>query len=178
VHSLDLARWGLEVDYPRRITCGGNRYHFQDDWQTPDTALATFDFGSKAIAWEGQSCDPHGFEGASFGVNFYGEKGTVTLAGTSARVLDLNDKVVREIKGKQDDVLHFANFIDAIREGKPLRAEIEEGQKSTVLCHLGNIAWRTGQTVNFDPASRKILGDKNATALASREYRKGWQPRV
>jgi predicted dehydrogenase len=178
VHSLDLARWGLGVDYPKRITCGGNRYHFQDDWQTPDTALATFDFGSKAIAWEGQSCDPHGFEGASFGVNFYGEKGTLTLAGTSARVLDLNDKAMREIKGKQDDVLHFANFIDAIREGKPLRAEIEEGQKSTVLCHLGNIAWRTGQTVNFDPANRKIVGDKSATALASREYRKGWQPKV
>jgi predicted dehydrogenase len=76
VHAIDLARWGLGVDLPRRITCGGNRYHFQDDWETPDLYVATFDFGDKGIVWEGQSCDPRGFEGEGFGVNFYGEKGT------------------------------------------------------------------------------------------------------
>jgi predicted dehydrogenase len=71
VHSLDLARWGLEVGLPKRVTCGGNRYFFQDDWETPDTIIATFDFGHKGIAWEGQSCAPRGFEGTSFGVTFY-----------------------------------------------------------------------------------------------------------
>ncbi len=178
VHSLDLARWGLGVDVPKRITCGGNRYHFRDDWQTPDTAIATFDFGAKGIAWEGQSCDPRGFEGSSFGVNFYCEKGSMAIAGTTARICDLNEKVVREIKGKSDDVLHFANFIDAIREGKPLRAEIEEGQKATLLCHLGNIAWRSGQTVNFDAAACKVIGDATVNALCSRAYRSGWEPKV
>lgn len=178
VHALDLARWGLGVDYPRRVTCGGNRYHFKDDWQTPDTYVAMFDFGEKGIAWEGQSCDPHGFEGASFGVNFYGDKGVLTIAGTNAKILDLNDKLIREIKGKHDDVLHFANFIDSIRESKALRAEIEEGQKSTVLCHLGNIAWRTGHTVNFDPATGQIVDDPTAATLARREYRQGWEPKV
>ena len=56
---------------------------------------------------------------------------------------------------------------------RQLRAEIGEGQKSTVLCHLGNIAWRTGHTINFDPKERKIVGDKAASALASRTYRQG-----
>src|SRR5436309_2709895 len=73
VHALDLARWGLQVDYPRRVTCGGNRYHYKDDWETPDTYVAMFDFGDKAIVWEGQSCDPRGFEGAKVGATFYGE---------------------------------------------------------------------------------------------------------
>jgi predicted dehydrogenase len=176
VHSLDLARWGLEVDAPKRVTCGGNRYHYQDDWQTPDTTIATFDFGDKGIAWDGQSCDPRGFEGASFGVNFYAEKGSMALAGNNCRIYDLNQKLVREIKGNSDDVLHFANFIEGIREGKPLRAEIEEGQKATLLCHLGNIAWRTGHTLNFDPETRKITGDTEATALTTRHYRQGWEP--
>ena len=178
VHALDLARWGLQVDSPYRVTCGGNRYHYRDDWETPDTCSATFDFGGKGIAWEGQSCDPRGFEGSSFGVTFYAEKGSLVIAGNSARLYDLNDKLVREIPGKGDDVLHFANFIDAIREGKALRAEIEDGQKSTRLCHLGNIAWRSGRTVNYDPKNEKIEGDKYATRFASREYRRGWEPKV
>jgi predicted dehydrogenase len=177
VHSLDLARWGLGVDSPRRVTCGGSRYHYQDDWETPDVYVASFDFGGKGIAWEGQSCDPHGFEGAGFGVTFYGEKGSMSIAGNNCKVYDLNDKPLREVKGKSDDVLHFANFIDAIREGKPLRSEIGDGQKSTLLCHLGNIAWRTGQTVNYDPAACKLVGDKAAMAFAGREYRKGWEPK-
>ena len=177
VHALDLARWGLAVDAPRRVTCGGNRYHFQDDWETPDTCVANFDFGDKGIIWEGQSCDPRGFEGAQFGVSFFGETGSLALAGDNCKIYDLNSRVVREIKGKADDVLHFANFIAAIREGAKLNSEIEDGQKSTLLCHLGNIAWRTGHTINFEPNARKIVADKDASKFWNRSYQRGWEPR-
>jgi predicted dehydrogenase len=178
VHSLDLARWGLGVDAPHRVTCGGNRYHYKDDQETPDTYFASFDFGDKAIVWEGQSCDPRGFEGSKFGVGFYGEKGSLIIAGDNCRIYDLNDKMVREIPGKFNDTLHFGNFLDSIREGVKLNSEIEDGQKSTVLCHLGNLAWRTGYTINYDSKNHKIIGDKRATKLASRIYRKGWEPKV
>ncbi len=177
VHALDLARWGLGVDYPRRVTCGGNRYHYHDDWETPDTYIASFDFGDKGIAWEGRSCDPHGFEGSGFGVTFFGEKGSMTIS-NGCKIYDLSGKLVREIKSPQSDVSHFANFIDAIREGRGLRAEIGDGQKSTLLCHLGNIACRIGRTVKFDSGARRIAGDKEAAALCSREYRRGWVPKV
>ena len=50
VHALDLARWGMGLDLPRRVTCGGGRYHYNDDWQTPDVYVATFDFGDKGVA--------------------------------------------------------------------------------------------------------------------------------
>jgi hypothetical protein len=68
--------------------------------------------------------------------------------------------------------------VNAVREGKTLNSEIEDGQRSTLLCHLGNIAWRTGHTVNFDPKTRKIVGDKSANALVKREYRPGWEPKA
>ena len=178
VHFLDMARWGLQVGSPDRVTCGGNRYHFKDDWETPDLYVTTFDYGDKAIVWEGQSCDPHGFEGASVGVTFYGEKGTMAIAGNNCKVYDLNDKVLREVKGKHDELLHFANFLDGIREGKKLTSEIEDGQESTLLCHLGNIAWRTGHTVTFNPETRKVVDDPAAVALWQREYRKGWEPKI
>jgi predicted dehydrogenase len=178
VHGVDLARWGLRVDLPQRITCAGNRYHFQDDWETPDTCIATFDFGDKGISWEGRSCAPQGYDGASVGVSFYGEKGSLVLAGNDTKVYDLNSKVVRQINGKYDDLLHFANFVGALREGQQLNSEIEDGQKSTLLCHLGNIAWRTQHTLTFDPKSHKILSDRKASALWSRKYRAGWEPKV
>jgi predicted dehydrogenase len=178
VHSLDLARWGLDVGLPRRVTCGGNRYHHSDDQETPDTYVTSFDFGDKGVVWEGQSCAPRGFESSKFGINFYGEGGCLVIAGDDCKIYDLNDKLLREIKGKQDEVIHFANFVDAIREGKTLKADIEEGQKSTILCHLGNIAWRTGRTVNFDPKAQQIIGDREAVKLSERRYRAGWQPKV
>ncbi len=178
VHSLDLARWGLGVAGPKRVTCGGSRYHFQDDQETPDLYVTTFDFGDKAIVWEGQSCDPRGFEGAGFGVSFHGENGSMAIAGNNCVIYDLNQKVVREIKGKGDDSLHFKNFIEGIRQGEKLNAEIEDGQRATLLCHLGNLAWRSGETVNYDPAKRKIIGNKKAADLWRRQYRQGWEPKV
>lgn len=178
VHALDLARWGLQVDYPKRVTCGGGRYHFQDDWQTPDSGVASYDFGDKGIVWDCQSCDPHGFEDASFGVDFYGEHGCMIIAGSKARILDINDKPVRAIDIRGGDRVHFENFIEAIRSGTGLNAPIPEAEKSTALCHLGNIAWRSGQTVDLDPRTGTILGNRKVRALAGRTYRPGWKPKV
>ncbi len=63
IHALDVCRWGLGVDYPQIVTCGGGKFHFDDDQETPDTQLVTFDFGDKAIAWEHRTWNKRGFEG-------------------------------------------------------------------------------------------------------------------
>jgi predicted dehydrogenase len=184
VHAIDLALWGMNLELPKRITCGGNRYFHKDDWEMPDTTIATYDYGHKGISWEGQSCAPRGFEGSGFGVLFYGDQGTMVISGTNAVFYDSKNKVLREISGKQKNVfefdyLHFSNFIDGITDGKPLKAEIEEGQQSALMCHLGNIAWRSGRTVEFDPKSRKLLNkESDVRKFWGRTYRKGWQPKV
>jgi predicted dehydrogenase len=179
IHSLDLARWGLGVDYPTRITCGGGRYHYQDDCETPDTDVATFDFGGdKGTTWDGHSCDPHGFEETRFGVTFYGEKGVLVIGDKTYLVLDLKDKEIAKGGGPSSNDVHFGNLLDAIREEKPLNSEIAEGVKSTLLCHLGNIAYRTGRTINFDPKTQKIIGDHQASEFWTRKYRPGWEPKV
>jgi hypothetical protein len=68
--------------------------------------------------------------------------------------------------------------VESIRGRQKPNAPIEEGEKSTLLCHLGNIAYRTGRTIHFDPKTRKITGDTQATKLWRREYRQGWEPKV
>jgi len=177
-HALDIARWGLGVDFPSRVTCTGARYHFQDDQETPDTCVVAYDFGDRGIEWNCHSCDPRGFEGDGFGVTFYGENGSLVIAGNTCRIYDLKNKMLSEVKGRWDDQVHFGNFADAIREGKPLNSPISEGQKSTMLCHLGNISYRAGRSLKLDPAQRRIVGDFEAKRLWSREYRKGWAPKV
>lgn len=178
IHALDLCRWGLGVDYPRRVTAGGGRYHYDDDQETPDTHVVTFDFGDRAIAWEGRSCQRHGLEGLMFGAAFYGERGTLVIDGAGYVLLDADDKPLARVEGRGEDEPHLQNFLACIRgEARP-QADIEEGHKATLLCHLGNIAWRVGRTLNCDPANGRILGDREAARLWSREYRKGWEPKV
>lgn len=68
---------------------------------------------------------------------------------------------------------HYQNFVDAIRASDPgiLTAPIEEGFYSCALIHLANISYRLGRTIDFDPRTQTIVGDKEATALLGREYR-------
>jgi predicted dehydrogenase len=179
VHTLDLCRWGLKVDFPVRVTSSGGRYQFDDDQETPDTHTVCFDFeGKRSITWEGLSCNKHrsGF------ITFYGTQGTLELEGHGQHTIyDANDKVVEKVTdANQGDVEHIDNFIAAIRAEKPLElnAEIETGYKSTLLCHLGNIAHRVGRTLNCDPKNGRIQDDAQAMTYWSREYEKGWEPKV
>ena len=76
-----------------------------------------------------------------------------------------------------DSPAHYQNFIDCVksREQEKLVADIEEGHYSVMLCHLGNIAYRTGRRLEFDPKSETFVGDEQANQLLSREYRKGYE---
>ena len=180
VHALDICRWGLGVDYPVRVTSSGGRYRFDDDQQTPDTHIAAYEFeGGMMATWEGLSCNKHRI--ASGFVEFYGEEGTLSLEHTgSFKVLDINEKVIREEKSGYNDADHVANLLAAIRNDKPLElnAEILDGHQSTLLCHLGNIAWRTGRTLNCSATDGRILGDDDAMKHWGREYEPGWEPVV
>jgi len=179
VHTIDLCRWGLDVDYPNRVTSSGGRYHFNDDQQTPDTHTVCFEFdGKKTMTWEGLSCNRHK---AGF-VTFYGDKGSMELDSNGTyRIYDGRDKVIEEKKANsRGDSEHFVNFIDAIRNDTPLKlnAEIEKGHKSTLLCHLGNIAQRTGKSLTCSSKNGHILGDEKSMALWGRDYEPGWEPKV
>ena len=177
-HFLDLARWGLGVDCPTQVSCSGGRYYFQDDQETPDTIQASYEFGSSQITWECHSCNPRGHYGVGVGVEFLGEGGAFLLLDSGWKQVDDKGKTVREGQAPRRDSDHFLNFIEAIRGNARLNSEIEEGQKSTLLCHLGNIAWRTGHTLHLDPKSRSLRRDPAASALWGREYRPGWKPKV
>jgi hypothetical protein len=74
--------------------------------------------------------------------------------------------------------LHIVNFLDAIRGEATPTSPIDEGHKSQLLCHLGNIAQRTDSTLHCDPETGRIVDNEDAMALWSREYEPGWEPEV
>ncbi|APZ93149.1 Gfo/Idh/MocA family protein [Fuerstiella marisgermanici] len=181
VHSLDLARWGLQADYPTRVVSSGGRYRFDDDQETADTHVVSFQFeGEKQCIWEALSCNRHGMDGSSFGCTFHGEEGSLEITDWGYKVYDQRAKEIKNVPGTRSDSFHIQNFVDAIRADDPtmLNAEIEEGHKSTLLCHLGNIAHRTGDSLDCDPANGHILNNDEAMKLWKREYEPGWEPTV
>lgn len=178
VHMIDLCRWGLGVDYPVQVASIGGRYVFDDDQETPDTNEVTYTFADKkALTWHGLSCSLVG-PGQPADVLFHGDKGTLAIRGTGYTIYDPKGKEVEKVAGTGSDPVHIGNFLDAVRGNAKLNSEIEEAYKSTLLCHLGNIAYRVGRQLRCDPKSGRILEDKPAAAMWTREYEKGWEPKV
>ncbi len=179
IHGLDLCLWGLGMTrHPRQVSSGGGAYFIDDDRETPDSQIVTFDYGDLMVTWEGRSAHLRGFEGVRFGAAFYGTKGTLVIPGAGYAVYAMRDELLEEQTGSGSDTPHLENFLAAIRDDVPLNAEIETGQRSTMLCHLGAIAHRVGRTLHCDPKTGRILDDPDAMALWTREYEPGWEPQV
>jgi predicted dehydrogenase len=179
VHTIDICRWGLGVDYPVRVTSAGGRYRYADDQETPDTHTVGFEFADKKlITWEGLSCN-QAPGGSAFDITFYGEKGSLVLTDKGYTIHDPKGKEIQKAPAAKASMNeHVGNWIAAIRENAPLNSEIEEGHKTTLLCHLGNISHRTGRALACDPKTGMIQNDKDAMAFWTREYEKGWEPKV
>lgn len=168
IHALDVARWLLDLDAPTHVTCGGGKYFYDDDREVPDTQIATFDFPNCSVVWEHRFWSRHGCEGSAWGIALYGEKGMLVV---DDKGWHCQGGIEAGAKVTELEQAHARNFLDCIKSGKRPNADIEEGHKSTRLCHLGNIAWRTGRALNFDAKSETIVGDAEANKLLGRTYR-------
>ena len=192
-HEIDCCRWFLGLDYPSKVVSAGGRYAFKDDWQTPDTQVASFEFAEgKTITWEGRSCNHYPVEGSDRGFIIYGDGGTlVNLGGGDYKIFDDKNKLMKEVKSEvvadptdpvaasgNMDLYHFENFVDTLRGTAALTQPVDGGAKSVLLCHLANIAQRTSGALHCDPTNGHILNDPAAAALWRRTYQPGWEPVV
>ena len=193
MHFVDLLRWGMKLDYPVSVDSSGSRYHYRDDWETPDTQLVTFSFGDgRVMTWESQSCISSLIHGHGSGVTLYGSRGSLTIGGGNEyQVYDIDNKLVKKVDSnlvfeagnlvnptQSLDAYHFQNFFNAIRKGEKLNSPLTEACKSTQLVQLANIAHRVGRRINVDPDSGRIVKDRIAAKLWKREYEKGWEPKL
>ncbi|HLX84214.1 MAG TPA: Gfo/Idh/MocA family oxidoreductase [Terriglobales bacterium] len=189
-HEVDVCRWALGVDYPKRVTSSGGRYQFKDDWQFYDTLVTSFEYDDAIISWEGKSCQGMKYYGRDRGATIMGTTGSVLVDRDGYEIYDLKGNKTSEFKvgskTSSSDLLgrdsmtdaHFANFIAAVRKGEKLAAPISNGNVSVTMLQLSNIAWEVNRELQLDPKDAHIQGDLEAMKMWGREYEKGWELHV
>ncbi len=183
IHEVDIARWGMGVTHPTKITAMGGKYMFDDDQETPNTITAELEFivnGKPKMMtfdvrhWYSNHEGGIGGDraGNTIGNTFYGSEGYLVIDGYNKYYSFMGrDGKPGPTRIERDH--HFENFIAAVRSRKreELNAEIEEGAMSCTLMHLANISYRVGRTLNWDEKTWTVKNDPEANAMLTRNYR-------
>jgi predicted dehydrogenase len=197
VHEMDVARWLLGVKLPTRVCAMGGHFMFEDQQNTPNTLMAMFEFDDpsgggdkkKILQFETRHWisnredpmwltpakdEPGGYMTSSsntVGNLVYGSKGY--MAKNVDKWVTYMGKNREPGKSGGGTGNHYQNFVNAIRNGDPKKfnKSIEEGFYSCALIHLGNISYRLGRSLNFDPAKQRFINDDEANGMLRREYR-------
>ena len=177
VHRIDYCRhvMGLEA-MPEAISCSGGKFFFEDDQQWPDTMFINYDYSGKVLQYEMRLWSKPKLHGATEGAAIYGENGWVLLTNKSWKAWDGAGKLVAEGSSDTGQQTHIRNFLDAVRSRKreSLNQEIYSGHVSSLMCHAGNISWRTGKKLRLD-ARTQTFDDQDANQYIGREHRKGFE---
>ena len=189
-HEVDVCRWALDVDYPKRVTASGGRYQFKDDWQFYDTLVTSFEYEDKMLTWEGKSCQGMKYYGRDRGSAIMGTTGTVVVDRDGYEIYDFKGNRMKEFKAgnptSSADLIgadsmtdeHFANFIAGIRKGEKLNAPVSVGNVAVTMLQLSNIAWEVNRELHLDAKDGKIQGDAEAMKMWGRDYEQGWAPHI
>ena len=185
VHRLDIARWGLETALaakdeklpllPEAVSAHGGKHYFDDDQEWPDNLMVTYDYGNCLLTYEMRIWSPYKLDGESEGAAVLGDEGYMVIGNGRWRALDRKGNQVAQDTGGYNDVGHARNFLECMRTRKAPAADLPTvGHPSSMLCHLGNAAWRAGRTIRYDPATGTIPGDEAAGRFLRRTYRAPW----
>ena len=186
IHEMDISRWLLGVRYPTKVSATGGHFMFDDDQETPNTLVTSYEFNEggkkKMLVFEvrhwitnheagiGEKEGQGG--GNTVGNTFFGSGGYMAVDGYSTYKTWLGrDQKPGPAASKGGS--NWGNFIEVVRsrDRSKQNADVEEGAISATLMHLGNIAYRLGRTLTFDAQTMKCAGDEEANAMLTRQYR-------
>ncbi|WP_167617091.1 Gfo/Idh/MocA family protein [Maribellus sediminis] len=192
IHETDLCMWGLDVGLPTKITSMGGKFLWDDCKEVPEVLTSVYHYPeeNKIIQFEVRPWCTNSEEGAEVGNIFYGDKGILVVNGYDKFKTYLGQNREPGISGDDGGIAasgidrgaggtdgHFANFIQAVREhdASILNAPVETAHLSSGLAHLGNIAYRMGKVLTFNPQAEYFVNDPEADEMLSRNYREGFE---
>jgi predicted dehydrogenase len=180
IHDLDMARWGLGVTtHPVRITAHGSRVQLQGEREFPDNMTVAYHYQEgKVLLYEERGWTPYGLHGFDSGNCFYGTEGYMIFSRRGYFQVYLgrkDEKGPGMADGPRGHPEHLYNFLDCVRTRQQPVAPAEVAHLSCGLVHLGEISYRVGRVVHFDPEREQITGDNEANALLTKQYRDPWK---
>ncbi len=185
VHLLDYALLGMDRYVPDSIVSVGGKYAFPDDaHQTPDTMMAMYDFGDFNVLWD-HAIGIYGAKyGRGHGVEFIGEYGTLVVDRSGWQVYpETKSKCAKKgyegmplQKSTHNGIdLHVKNFLECIETREKPNCDIETGAHIARFSHMGNISYRLGRKVMWNPKQQSFGNDEEANALIKAHYRAPWE---
>lgn len=180
VHMIDTVLQFMEPVLPHRIMASGGKLGYPDDAQeTPDTLTAVFHFDDFTLIWEHMMGIGIGNFGRGQGAAFYGENGTLVISREDWEVIPHNKAIEavpsQKAGGSSGLDLHIQNFLEAVKVHEPeaAKAAIGIGARACSVSQMGNIAYRTGQTLHWDAAKDKFV-EKEANGYLEKKYENGY----
>jgi len=173
VHLLDYAVQGMKAGNPISVSALGGKFAYPElAEEAPDTLTTLYEFDKFNLVWDSAMGIDNGSYGRDHGIAFIGNNGTLILDRGGWEVIEerqsKNKVAIARHKSEDKGVeLHWLNFTNAIRNNTPqsLHCSIEDGAHIATIAQMGNIAYRSGQKVNWDD-NKKLFTD----AAINKEY--------
>ncbi len=179
-HDLDMARFGLGVNkHPVRVTAHGSRIDLVGEREYPDNMMVAYQYGDdKVLLYEERGWTPGGIYGFDSGNAFYGTEGEMIFSRRGYFQVYLGRKREKGPSMRGDTGLprHVDGFLESVRSREPTTADAETAHLSCGLAHLGEVAYRAGRILHFDPETETITNDEEANALLTKDYRQPYGP--
>ena len=182
VHLLDYAIQGMKAGNPKSVSALGGKFAYPElAEETPDTLTSLYEFDNFNLVWDSAMGIDNGSYGRDHGIAFIGNNGTLVLDRSGWEVIEerqAKNKVAIPLQKSVDNgvALHRKNFTDAIRNNTPdsLHCSIEEGAHIATIAQMGNIAYRSGQKVNWDDNKKIFTNDAINKEYFMKAYNNGY----
>ncbi len=180
IHWMDQILWWTEEKYPRKIFSTGGRAIKQDNTDSPDHQVVSYEFEDFTAVWEHRQFAANNAEkGENVGCYFYGTEGTFHMGWQSGWTFYPADKKKQTLQepaqlNKPDDQNIrelWTDFLGAIKSNSLPISDIEVGHRSTNTSLLGMLSYKLGRSIQWDGEKELILNDMEANKLLSRPYR-------
>lgn len=196
-HWIDVIQMALPDDAPESIVALGGRFAVDDDREIPDTMEAIWQFKDCLVTFSQINSNEATGSLTGAEMEFRGTKGTLYIYGNRYEIvpeaiqdgpypargpLNRDEEKVKTKKMIEPKVVkgalkvedHMNNFLECVKSRAKCNLDVETGHRSTTTTLIANIAYRTGQRLEWDRKAERFKNSEEANKLLSYAYRPPW----